>query len=94
MARVDWDIEEIAVMAEQAEEIASAELEAFGCVWPDDEEPVRLETREDAHAFLSARLDVLDVELDESGVEDALDWERWDEYENALYSLAEFEVFA
>lgn len=89
-----WEIEmEQAIeLAELAEESALCELGAFGSVWPEDEE-MEIGTREDAHAFLTARVDVLDVELEESGVADALDWERWGEFEKALYSLAEFEVF-
>ena len=34
-------------------------------------------------------LDELDAEMEAEGVEDATAWERWDEYENAIYVLAE-----
>ena len=88
-----WE-HELESIAELAEESAMTELGAFGGIWPEDEEPMTIGTREDAHAYLTARVDALDWECGESGVADALDWERWDEYENALYSLAEFEVFA
>jgi len=80
--------------AEMAEEAALSELEAFGCIEFEDDEPMIIDTRDDAHAYLTARVDALDDELEESGVADALDWERWDEFENALYCLAEFECAA
>lgn len=89
-----WEYDEIIEMARVAEEAAQVELEQFGCVWHEDEEPMPMGTREEAHAYLTARVDALDEECEESGVEDALDWERWDEYEEALYSLAEFECAA
>ena len=90
----EQEITRVIELAEMAEEAAMAELAAFGSVWPEDDEPMLIDTREDAHAFLAARVDVLDGELEESGVADALDWERWDEFESALYSLAEFELAA
>lgn len=41
---------------------------------------------------LRARLAELDAELDASGVEDALDWERFPEMERVMYALAEREL--
>jgi hypothetical protein len=40
---------------------------------------------------LNAYIDYLLDECEKSGVEDATDWERWDELENAMYVLAERE---
>ena len=88
------ELENVIELAEMYEEAALVELEQFGCIGFEDEEPMPMGTREEAHAYLTARVDVLDGECEESGVEDALDWERWDEYENALYCLAEFECAA
>ena len=45
---------------------------------------------EDMHLW--RRLDELDAELDASGVEDATEWEHWDEMENILMLLAERHV--
>lgn len=40
-------------------------------------------------AALWERLDALDAELEASGIEDATEWERWDEMERVLYAIAE-----
>ena len=98
-----WEYDELRVVDEldglvelvrRIEEATRTELAAFGCIEFEDDEPVPIRTIEELHAFLVARVDELTAELDESGVEDALGWSRWDEYEDALYSLAEFETFA
>jgi hypothetical protein len=53
------------------------------------------ERRRNRHIeILRERLAELDAELDASGVDDALDWERWDEMERVLYALAERELAA
>ena len=41
---------------------------------------------------LRARLAELDAELEASGVEDALDWEKFPEMEQVMYALAEREL--
>lgn len=41
---------------------------------------------------LRERVAELEAELDASGVEDALEWERFPEYERLLYALVEREV--
>ena len=44
--------------------------------------------REKRMEELWAQLDELDAELDATGLDDALEWERWDELESILGALA------
>lgn len=81
--------ENVVELAELAEECALAELAAFGSIEPEEEPP---EEEWDVRAYLWARMDMLEEELDEWGGDDALDWEKWDEYERVSYALAEHEL--
>ena len=84
-----YEIESIVELAESAEECAMHELNVFGCIAFEDEPPC---AEWDVMAYLNARIDMLEEELDESGIENALDWEKFPEYERLLYALAEREL--
>ena len=86
-----WEIEaEGAIgLAELAEEAAQVELVVFGCIEPEEEPPA---DEWNVRAYLWARLDMLDEELDESGIEDATEWEKFPEWERVAYALAEYEL--
>lgn len=75
--------EQVIEYVEMAEETAMAELGAFGCI-EQEREPRPYWNEE-----LAAMLDFMDDEMEAEGVEDALEWERFDEYEDYLYLLAE-----
>ena len=88
-----WEInpQEIIAEVELAEECALVELEAFGSIEPEDEPPA---DEWDTRAYLWARLDMLDEELDEWGGDDATEWEKFPEWERVAYALAEIETAA
>lgn len=78
-----------AKLAEMAEEAAQVERGVFGCIHPEGEPPA---DEWDERAYLWAHLDILDDELDESGIEDATEWERFPEMERVLGVIAEYEL--
>lgn len=61
--------------------------------WPGvNHAQIREEGRTMKWVELEQRIAELEAELDASGVDDALEWEKFPEYERLLYALAEHEM--